>query len=134
VVNQGVQLTSTRVEQIEGTFSTGTNYAEVKMSQGYMKVGFLAGGDTPDEKDDEYGMEIGTASGDGVNRKQTGYAKFSTKETALYDRDGNKAAWIDTNSINGDNLVVGKTIKHGRFLDVSDNGDTVTKVVGGTEI
>ena len=74
-------------------------------------------------------MEIGTIGGVGENAKHTGYAKFSTKETALYDRNGTKAAWIDQNSLNGGNVVASESIKLGRFIDyANEDGDVITKI------
>jgi hypothetical protein len=129
-VNNVLQLTTTRVQEIEGTFSTGENYAEVIRSQGYARIGFIGdSGTTTDTSDDEYGMEIGTIGGVGENAKHTGYAKFSTKETALYDRNGTKAAWIDQNSLNGGNVVASESIKLGRFRDyANEDGDVITKI------
>lgn len=130
VVDGKLQLTDTKVEQIEGTFSTGKNYAEVIRSQGYARIGFIGdSGTTTDTSDDEYGMEIGTIEGVGENAKHTGYAKFSTKETALYDRNGTKAAWIDQNSLNGGNVVASESIKLGKLKDyANEDGDVITKI------
>jgi hypothetical protein len=135
VVDGKLQLTDTKVEQIEGTFSTGEKYAEVISTQGYARIGFIGdSGTTTDTADDEYGMEIGTIVGE--EKKHTGFAKFSTQEIALYDTNVAsdakpiKAMWITRNTSNCNNFDAKLSIKLGQFKDeVDKNGDIVTKIV-----
>lgn len=129
-----IEAESKKIETIEGTFSTGANYAAVISSTGTMKLGFIEGNDTTDTSDDVYGMEITLKTNEnGVEKKSA--ARFTTTDVKFLDADNNTMAEFGSDAARMNNIEARRTSKLGGFKDYADeNGDVITKVVGRTEI
>lgn len=123
------------IEEIVSTYGQDENdsYAKIIKGNGYIKAGNLSTEYSPNE----YGIEIGyqqeivNSDTQELEKTDKSVGRFTSKEVALFDQNGNKSAWLDTNTLHGNNLQVGSKFDLGGFRDTSEGNSVVTRWVGG---
>jgi hypothetical protein len=95
-----------------------------------IKSGLL---ETTEEGISVYGLEIGQSVKDGTGAEAfRKYARFTSEKLSFYDSNSNEVAYISDKKLFIKMAEITVSLKIGGFIDlVMDNGDVVTKWVGG---
>lgn len=128
--SDNITIEQNKLQSLANVFQNEEQAAYIKKSEGYIKAGFLSGGD--------YGVEVGQIQTDSEGGETlVGSARFTPGKIAFYDDTAyiegtpTPSTYLSKKRLNTIEVEVGDKFINGGFMDDSDDeGNIVTKWVG----